>query len=89
MPAGAGAMIDGFRNLKMPVEVWVDRSARVRRLVLDLDMSQMLGQLAGESGSFDVETSVDLYDYGSPSISVDVPQQSVDVTDAFAGNLTG
>ncbi|HKE75788.1 MAG TPA: hypothetical protein VKB57_19380 [Acidimicrobiales bacterium] len=91
VPAEGKAILDSLRDLKMPIEVWVDDDAHVRRLVLDMDMSKLLGSLGGGeggSGSMAVRTTMDLYDYGSPSIKVDIPAQSVDVTDEFVGNLT-
>jgi hypothetical protein len=93
MPAGAEAIFDSLREMAMPVEVWVDDDAHVRRMLLEIDMSKMLGAAGGEAGdragSLAVRTSLDLYDYDSPSIKVDIPTSSVDVTDEFVGNLTG
>lgn len=92
VPAEGKAVFDSLRDLKMPIEVWVDDDAHVRRMVLDIDMSKMLGSLGGGEGGavkMGVRTTLDLYDYGSPSIKVDIPASSVDVTDEFVGNLTG
>jgi hypothetical protein len=92
VPAEGEAIFDSLRDMKMPIEVWVDDDAHVRRMVLDMDMSKMLSSLGGGqggAGKMGVRTTLDLYDYGSPSIKVDIPASSVDVTDEFVGNLTG
>jgi hypothetical protein len=89
IPAAGQEVLDTIRNQPMPVEVWVDDDAHVRRMVLDIDMSKLLGGATGGEGGLEVKTTVDLYDYGSPSIAIHVPSSSVDVTDEYVGNLTG
>lgn len=91
MPAGSASTLDSMRDLELPVEVWVDHDDHVRRLVLDVDVSKMLGSMPGaeDAGSIAVKTSTDYYDYGDSSIKVDVPSDAVDVTADFRSMLGG
>ena len=88
-PPDAKAVFDSLRKAAMPIEVWVDDHARVRRMVVEIDMSKMFGEVSGGDRALSVRTTVEIYDYDSPTIAIDVPSSSVDVTDQFIGNLTG
>ena len=79
----------------MPVEVWVDDDDRVRRIVLDLNMGDIMAgvaeQLGEDIGDFGVSMtmSMDFTDYGDESIEIEVPEASVDITDEYLALLEG
>lgn len=80
-------VFDEMLAWEIPVEVWVDGNDRVRRIVVDLDMTDMIGSLAeaaGEEvdGGMAAVMTMDFTDYGAP-IEIAVPSDAVDITDEY------
>lgn len=101
MSAGAGVggdeefaevfdqVIEGMFAMEMPVEVWVDDDDRVRRITLDMNMTEILAGVAEQAGEdigeggMSISMVMDFTDYGDESIEIEVPTASVDITDEF------
>lgn len=91
--AGQRALLDEVVEtvfaMEIPVQAWVDGDDRVRRVSLDLDMTDVLedmAETAGEElGPGGVSIAMVMYftDYGDESIEIEVPTGSVDITDQF------
>lgn len=70
--------------MEIPIEVWVDGDDRVRRVALDLDMSQVFaGMPGGVPGGMSIGLVMHFRDYGDAAIDIDVPEDTTDITDAF------
>jgi hypothetical protein len=88
-------LLDAIFAMEMPVEVWVDDDDRVRRITLDMDMTRALGAAAegaGEDlgdGGMSIAMVMDFFDYGDESIEVEVPTDSVDITDDYLALIDG
>ncbi|HEX6236277.1 MAG TPA: hypothetical protein VFZ68_03735 [Acidimicrobiales bacterium] len=85
---GAGEVLDEFFTGTLPMAVWVDGDGYVRRLSVDMDLSELFSSLdlpSAPPGDLEMSfgTSIDFFDYGDESISVEPPEDSVDVTDEF------
>lgn len=92
-------LIDAVLGIEIPLEVWVDADDNVRRVTMSIDMSQMMRGIddidpttAGPELS--IEMTMDMFDYGDDSIEIEVPAESIDVTDEFldlarTGGITG
>ncbi|MFP3901844.1 MAG: hypothetical protein ACLFXM_13395, partial [Acidimicrobiia bacterium] len=85
---GAGETLDELFTGTLPIEVWVDGDGYVRRLSIDMDLTEALSSLDLPSApplDFEMSfgTSIDFFDYGDESISVEPPEDWVDVTDEF------
>ncbi len=70
---------------EIPFDVWIDSENRLRKLSMELDMSELL-EATGESGElfgFDggVSMSFELYDYGSPVDVEAPPADDVEIVD--------
>jgi hypothetical protein len=70
---------------EIPFDVWIDSENRLRKLSMELDMSELL-EAAGDSGElfgFDGEVSMsfELYDYGSPIDVEAPPNDDVEIID--------
>ena len=106
MTAGAGtddaeldetfdAVLEAMFAAEMPVEVWVDDDDRVRRVAMDLNMTEIMAgvaELEGEDlGDFamSVTMAMDFSDYGAQSIEIDVPDDAVDITDEYLALIEG
>jgi hypothetical protein len=71
--------------------VWVDSDGYVGRLSWTLDITQMVGvdgiephdvaEMESVFGAASMTFVVDLYDYGDPGISIEIPADASDVTD--------
>jgi hypothetical protein len=85
------AMLDQMLQLEVPVEVWVDADDHVRRVKIDLDMTELLSSagLDDDAGSVSMTTTMDFFDYGADDIAIEIPEATVDVTDAYAALLGG
>jgi len=75
-------------DTEMPVEVWVDDDGHVRQVVVSMDMDQVMGSLDAPGASASLELTMDFFDYSDPTIAIEVPTESVDITDAYAELLT-
>ncbi len=106
MTAGAGtddaefdetfdAVLEAMFAAEMPVEVWVDDDDRVRRVAMDLNMTEIMAgvaELEGEDlGDFamSMTMAMDFSDYGAESIEIDVPDDAVDITDEYLALIEG
>lgn len=107
MSAGAGAsgddelaetfdgVLEAMFAMEMPVEVWVDDDDRVRRITLDMNMTEVLGAAAEEAGEdlgdggMSMAMVMDFSDYGDESIEVEIPTDSVDITDEYLALIDG
>jgi hypothetical protein len=99
MAAGAGGdeqfsemfdqVIEGMFAMAMPVEVWVDGDDRVRRITLDLNMTELMAGIAEQSGEdigddgMSIKMVMDFTDYGDETIEIEIPADAVDITDEF------
>ncbi|HEX6236278.1 MAG TPA: hypothetical protein VFZ68_03740 [Acidimicrobiales bacterium] len=88
LPPGNAAALDEFLTGTLPMEVWVDGDGYVRRLSFDLDLAELVSSLdlpSAPPGDLEMSfgTSIDFFDYGDESISVEPPEEWVDVTDEF------
>ena len=89
------ATLEAMFAMEMPVEVWVDGDDRVRRISLDMDMTEVLGVVAAEAdedpgdGALSMAMVMDFSDYGDASIEVEVPTDSVDITDDYLALIDG
>jgi hypothetical protein len=75
-------------DTEMPVEVWVDDDDHVRQVAVSMDMDQVMESLDAPGASASFELTMDFFDYGDPTIAIEVPTESVDITDAYAELLT-
>lgn len=79
---GSSEAID---DITVPIDVWVDRDALVRRVSFEFrvdEITEAFGQEPPGSSRPDVAFTVDLFDYGDESIDVELPADAVDITDA-------
>jgi hypothetical protein len=88
VPADASGAVEALRSMEMPIEVWVDGDDRLRRISFAFDMADMVADLdvaerppADFAMAFDM--TMTLSDYDDPSIDIEVPEASVDLTEAF------
>ena len=97
LPPGADAsdidaMFEAMFDTEIPLEVWVDEEGLVRQFVFELDMGTMVSDLGEaldepEPPPFvpTMRMAMDFLDYGDESIEVEIPAESVDITDEFLG----
>jgi hypothetical protein len=77
-------------ELTMPMEVWVDDEGLVRRMAYSLDTAELARSLdlpedeMAEDEMFAIAYTIDVSDYGADDIDIRFPEDSVDITDAFA-----
>ncbi len=89
------AVLEAMFAAEMPVEVWVDDDDRVRRVAMDLNMTEIMAgvaELEGEDlGDFamSMTMAMDFSDYGAESIEIDVPDDAVDITDEYLALIEG
>ncbi len=81
-------VMDEFLDSEVPVEVWFDDSGFVRRVSIEMDMAAMLSDVipVGDDDApdeFSFGMTMDFFDYGDESIEVEVPAESVDMSDVF------
>jgi hypothetical protein len=106
MAAGAGAddpefeetfdaVLEAMFAAEMPVEVWVDDDDRVRRVAMDLNMTEIMAGVAEQEGedlgdvAMSMTMAMDFSDYGAESIEIDVPHEAVDITDEYLALIEG
>jgi hypothetical protein len=81
-------LYDQMTRMTTPVEVWVDEAGFVRQIAYTLDMSELLDALGESSSALGGDMSfgytMDLYDYGDESISIEAPADATDITESFA-----
>lgn len=81
--------LDAMFALEIPVEAWIDGDDRVRRVVLDMRMTELFERMAEatdeqmEEGGLTITMTMDFTDYGDDTIAIEVPTDAVDVTDEF------
>ena len=86
----ASGGIEVMNDIAVPIEVWVDAAGLVRRVNFGFHRDEVAdgqGQkdrpVARSSFPVDVDYTLDLFDYGDPSIDVQFPADAIDVTDAY------
>ncbi len=85
-------MVDELLQMEIPVEVWVDGDDHVRRVSLDLDMGALLSEAGlddAESANVSFGMTMDFFDYSADDIAIEVPEATVDITDAYGALLAG
>jgi hypothetical protein len=78
--------VELMNDITVPIEVWVDGDGLVRRVSFGFhhdDVAQALGPDGDDAVPVGVDYTLDLFDYGDESISIEFPTDAVDVTDAF------
>lgn len=89
-PLGTGdAFEEFFSTTTLGMDVWVDDSGHVRRLSYEIDLAGLY-ELAGTANApteASVGFTIDWFDHGDDSISVELPDDAVDITDAFVAGL--
>jgi hypothetical protein len=88
---GSGSI--DMASFSFPLEVWIDRDDRVRRIdftfgadaFADLaeESGEDVGDMPSELDDFSIGMTMDFSDYGDDSISIDTPSDAVDITDEF------
>lgn len=74
----------GVPEMEIPIEVWVDGDDRVRRVAIDLDLSEVVaGMPGGVPGEMSIAMVMHFSDDGDAAIDIDVPEDSTDITDEF------
>jgi hypothetical protein len=88
VPADGGDVVGALSSMEVPIEVWVDGDNRLRRIHFAVDMADMFAGLdepnrppADVAMAF--QMTMTFSDYDDPSIDIEVPEASVDLTDAF------
>jgi hypothetical protein len=86
------AAFEAMFDTEILLEVWVDEEGLVRQFVFELDMGTMMSDLGEaldepEPPPFvpTMRMAMDFLDYGDESIEVEIPAESVDITDEFLG----
>lgn len=94
VPLIGGLLTGPASSLEFPVNAWIDADNQLREVQLPVNSDTIADQDGSwddlarqflESMSFDV--TLDVTDHGDKSISVEVPDNSVDVNDEFAAAL--
>ena len=81
--------LDAMLALEIPVQAWIDGDDRVRRVVLEMRMTELVERMAEaageqmEEGGLTMTMTMDFTDYGDDTIAIEVPTDAVDVTDEF------
>lgn len=90
-----GADVDAaLASMRFPIEVWVNSEGQIARIVVAMSSESLAAAAtaAGEDTSgfdglgFDMTTAMDFFDYGA-SLSVELPADAVDLTEAFRSML--
>jgi hypothetical protein len=79
--ATLGEAGEGALDTPMPFDVWLDGDGRVRRQVLDIDMSGV----GGDAPAGSVHLDIRYRDFGD-DVSIDVPDDAVDLTGLLPGS---
>jgi hypothetical protein len=99
MPEGPGSLVDDadldamFEAMfatEVPLEVWVDEEGLVRQFVFEFDAGIMMTEVGEaldepEPPPFvpTARMAMDFFDYGDDSIEIEIPAESVDITDQY------
>ncbi len=82
--ADAEEVYESALSVEVALEIWVDDTDRVRRVDMDVDMGPMLDALGpDDDNSLVLGMALHVTDYDDASIAVDIPDESVEVTDDF------
>jgi hypothetical protein len=75
--------VDDMLDLEIPLEAWVDDDGLIRRFVMDLDFSAVLGTMPGDTAGqrASVRLELDFFDYGAEDIVIEVPTGAIDITE--------
>ena len=86
------AAFEAMFDTEILLEVWVDEEGLVRQFVFELDMGTMMSDLGEALDEPEpplfvptMRMAMDFLDYGDESIEVEIPAESVDITDEFLG----
>lgn len=84
--------IEALGSRSLPMEVWIDREGRVRRMVYEMSMDMDVEDAGeeGEGGGVRTEVDMELYDFGV-EIDVERPpaEETADMTELLATQETG
>lgn len=90
--ADVDAMFEALFATEVPVEVWVDEAGLVRQFVFEVEVGAMMSEVGEATGEPDpppfvptMRMATDFLDYGDESIEIEIPAESVDITDEFLG----
>lgn len=79
--------VEALVGMEVPIEVWVDADGFVRRTSYEMDLTRLmeaaLDEPAPEGTTMTIGITLDMFDYGDGSIDIEVPTESVDITDEF------
>jgi hypothetical protein len=79
--------VDVMLGIEIAVEAWLDGDGLVRRLVVDVDLADLMrlepGAPQDMPSSLRMRSTTDLFDFGDESIVIEAPSGSVDITEAF------
>ncbi len=79
-------------DVDLPYDVWLDEQGRARRLAFSMNtdlFEEMAGARADAAelqalGDLAMTMTMEIYDYGEPSIVIEAPAGAVDMTELFA-----
>lgn len=88
--ASAAADADAIKGARFPIEAWTDADGYVRRIVVVMN-EENFGQVMAaseaqedlEGFAFSMTMTVEFFDYGDESITVEFPAESVELTAAL------
>jgi hypothetical protein len=95
---GFAEVADQLLALEIPLEAWVDDGGRLRRISMELDVGEVLASAAsvafpGHESERDLwltyTSAIDLTDHRDPSIEIDVPTDTADLTDEYLELIHG
>jgi len=83
---------DPVNGMTFPIEAWIDKDGFVRRIVMDLngDAIAEAAEAAGEDiptsmfGDMNMSVTMEMFDYNSADIVIEIPTEFTDITDDFA-----
>jgi uncharacterized protein YciI len=88
--ADLDAMFEAMFATEVPLEVWVDEAGLVRQFVFELEVGAMMSEVGEAIDEPDpppfvptMRMAMDFLDYGDRSIEIEIPAESVDITDEY------
>jgi hypothetical protein len=86
----AGDALDAMAEVVVPMDVWIDSDGRVRRIHIEMDMTEAMSSMVpgqtGASGSYEVVVEQEFSDFG---VDVDIEAPPADETTDFAKLFSG
>ena len=78
------AIVERTLDYEMPCEVWVDGEGYVRRITVEVDMTEIMGWVRAQAMGMDEFTiggTIDYSAYGDEGIAVEFPADAIDATE--------